>query len=151
MNDDCRRFLEEPEANRAHADQCHVCRVLFEELSRTASLERKSLIDEVDELPVAPWEGARYRPWSVLAAVTLTLAVATLIAFATSGSSLIAYIRSLFAPARIDVVNVGFSFSELISRAPAGFHVAVIVGFVAVNALLFFLLRRPTRGYDATK
>jgi hypothetical protein len=149
MNDDCRRFLEEPEANRAHADSCRVCRLLLDELGRSDAIDGVSLAGNVDELPVAPWEGARYRPWGGIAAVTLVLLAAAVAAFVLSDFSPVTDLRGLSL--RVDVVDVGFSFSELIRNAPAGFHVFVVIGFVAVNALLYFLLRRPTRGYDATK
>src|SRR5947207_14516805 len=72
MKDACQRYLEDPEANQGHLAECEECRALFDTLG--LAVDERPL--SVGHLPLAPWEGASFRPWPlVLGGVALLLAV----------------------------------------------------------------------------
>lgn len=155
----CQRWIDDPDANRAHLSGCEDCRKRASRLERLdrdlaatmpeASGSIAALV--ADRLPVAPWEGARHRAWALAGIV---LAAAFLIAAAGFFLVGIPPIEGFRETARglLRAREVGFvvtsSLGELLRNAPRAFHVAVAVAFVVVNALLLLLLRRGPRGYD---
>src|SRR2546428_6433279 len=83
MNDACRRYIEDPEANAAHLQQCASCRALFEELNTSISDPGV----QVRELPLAPWEGSGYRSWPLVIAGAAAVLIAALALCAAVGLS----------------------------------------------------------------
>lgn len=155
----CERYRSDPEAHAPHLEACEECRALTVELERVeAHVAELSLEPRADfhqeltsRLPLAPWEGARYRSWGLVVAVLATLAILTLGAFLAAGVSPIraagAVGSSLFPLA--SPWELATSFSALIAGAPTSFHITIGILFVVVNLVLVVLLRRPPKGYDA--
>ena len=144
MNDRCRRFLEDPEANPAHLAECPECRALFDQLNTPVA---DTSVD-VLALPLAPWEGASYRSWPLV----LTGAVAILvIAIALCAAVGISPLRALTiglnsgAAARASI----FAAADTIRNASTPWQVAFGALFLLVNTALVLLLRRAPRGIDA--
>ena len=144
MNDRCRRFLEDPEANSAHLAECAACRALFDQLN--APVADSSVV--VPALPLAPWEGASHRSWPLV----LTGAVAILaMAFALCAAVGISLLRALTiglnsgAAARASVLAA----ADAIRNASMLWQVAFGALFLLVNTALVLLLRRAPRGIDA--
>lgn len=161
MTGACKAYLADPEANASHLAGCESCRARDRDL---ATLDRNLEAERIDPeaslapaiagaLPVAPWEGASYRSWKLAAAVAVVLLAGAALLFTIAGiSPLSALGRFLDASIpRLDIGASARSVATLLREAPAGFHVAVGILFVAVNAILVNLLRRAPRGYDATR
>ena len=149
----CDDFLEDPEACRAHAEDCESCRRLQKDLDMLqGGLDAPMLDTGVEKLPLAPWEEAAHRPWRAVIAVGIALLTVASILFLVVGVSPITgfgkAVRSTISsvlPLRLLLVA-----GSRIREAPLQFQVAVGAGFVLVNFLLYFLLKRPARGYDAS-
>jgi predicted anti-sigma-YlaC factor YlaD len=144
MNDRCRRFLEDPEANTAHLAECAECRALFDQLNTPVA---DASVD-VPALPLAPWEGASHRSWPLV----LTGAVAILvIAIALCQSVGL----SPFQAARLAINSIIATRWSILNAAVTIRNASVFwqVGFGAlfllVNTALVLLLRRAPRGFDA--
>lgn len=143
MNDDCQRYLEDPESNAAHLDSCASCRAMDEELSSSAAHRPLS----VDALPLAPWEGASHRSWPlVLGGLAVLIALAAGL-FSLAGISPLTLLGQL--PSMDVIASIARGGSAFMHNAPTEWQIAIGAGFVAVNALLVFLLRRAPRGVDA--
>lgn len=161
MTEACKAYLDDPEANATHLAECESCRALnrdLETLDHNLEAERiepaESLAPAVsDALPVAPWEGAAYRSWKLVAVVAVLLVAGAWVFFTLAGVSPVAALQRVVQASvpRIDIAAAGRSVATLLREAPAGFHIAIGILFVAVNAILLFLLRRAPRGYDATR
>lgn len=151
----CRRWAEDPEGEREHLASCAECRREAEALE---ALERRLAAVAADpethatrELPVAPWEGAQHRAWGfvVLALLAVAAIVAGLFfALGISPFAAVAEIARTAAGSRKAVVLLTESLGNLLPAAPGRFNAGVALGFVAVNAVLYFMLRRGLRGYD---
>jgi hypothetical protein len=144
MNDGCQRYIEDPEANAAHLETCEACRELFSELDAPVS---GHLPISVDALPLASWEGASERAWPlvVIGAMLLTgIAGALFMMAGISPRVLFAQVPSLDVLA--SVIRGGGAF---VQNAPMGWQVAIGVGFLVINMILWALLRRAPRGIDA--
>jgi len=144
MNDRCRRFLEDPEANTAHLAECAACRALFDQLN--ASVADASV--DVPALPLAPWEGASYRSWSlVLTGAVAILVVAIALCAAVGMSPLRALTIGLNsgAAARASILAA----ADAIRNASLLWQVSFGALFILVNTALVLLLRRAPRGIDA--
>src|SRR5438132_10855223 len=83
MNDRCRRFLEDPEANTAHLAECAACRALFDQLNTPVA---EASVD-VPALPLAPWEGASHRSWPLVLTGALAILAIAIALWAAVGMS----------------------------------------------------------------
>lgn len=143
MNDVHAQFLENPEANMAHLDTCAECRAVFSQLD--APVDHKPVT--IQELPLAGWEGASHRAWGfiVASAVAVLALAATLSVIANVPPA-----RLLSATTSITEIRILIAtFSTGLRHAALGWQIAFGVAVIAVNSLLFLLLRRPPRGIDA--
>jgi hypothetical protein len=139
MNDACRRFAEDPEGNLAHLRECQACREIYASLD--SPIDSRPL--RVEELPMAPWEGADYRPWPLVIGGALALAS---IALGLCAAARISPLAAIEAGARLDWRGLIKLASEAVHPlGPIGFSAL----FVVVNTALILLLRRPPRGIDA--
>src|SRR5215470_6396266 len=75
MKDACQRYLEDPEANAGHLAECRECRALFDTLG--ISVDERPV--SVGTLPLAPWEGATYRAWPLVAGGVALIAIAVML------------------------------------------------------------------------
>jgi hypothetical protein len=140
----CQQYLEDPEAHAAHLDECEDCRALIDGLDADVPLPALT----VEELPLAPWEGAAHRSWGLvlsLALLVLAAAVGLCLAAGKSVSNAVESSVGSFDMLR-SVVRLAGDGAQ---HAPAGWQIAVLAGFVVVNVLLIALLRRAPRGIDA--
>ena len=155
----CDDYLANPAEGEQHLAGCERCRKVMEELDaldaelQSAGVVLKSpAIPEVASLPVAPWEGARERSWGAVLAAAVFVSLLSASGFLLLGISplegFLAALTSSFPGSGIP--RVLETISALLSRAPMRFHLLVLAGFVVVNVLFVLLLRRPTKGYDAT-
>lgn len=143
MTDVHAQFLENPEANAAHLDECAECRAVFSQLDVPVSHEPVTL----NELPLAAWEGASYRSWGFVAVCAGLLFGLAMTLSAIAGVS----------PLRVLTMSTSINdwrmllaaFSTGLRHAALGWQIVFGVAFIAVNSLLFVLLRRPPRGIDA--
>ena len=148
MNTDaCKRYLEDPESNGPHLDGCVECRTLF------ATLDAPVRHDpvRVDALPLAAWEGASHRAWSLVVGAALGVAALAIALFLVAGESPINQVKRAITaslPAEI-LISMLRMFGGAVRSAPAAWQIAIGVGFVAVNAVLYMLLRRAPKGIDA--
>ena len=140
----CQRYLEDPEAHEAHLSECAECREVFEQLD--AKVSHQSV--RVDALPLAPWEGAGFRSWPLVAGVALTVVAVAAAIFAAAGASPASVLGDAFRAA-FPSMDVVFSFLQLARGVVQTAPLVVIVLFVAVNAILVALLRRAPKGLDA--
>jgi hypothetical protein len=144
MNDRCRRFLEDPEANAGHLAECAECRALFDQLNTPIA----DVSVDLRALPLAPWEGASYRSWPlVLAGAVTVLVMAIALCAAVGISPLRAVMIGLdsSAAARASILGA----AEAIRNASMLWQVGFGALFLLVNTALVLLLRRAPRGIDA--
>jgi hypothetical protein len=141
----CQRYLEDPEANASHLAECADCRALDEALRASSVLGPPSAV--ASELPLAGWEGAAYRPWPLVAAGVIAVAVIAGLLFAATGTSPLQILRGKIPST--DVVASMFRLAGgAVQSAPVAWQVAIAISFVIVNGILFALLRRAPRGLD---
>ena len=137
MNPECQKYLEDPEANAAHLDECESCRTLADTLAADTSsvLDPRSSV----ELPLAAWEGASYRAWLLVVGALVVVGLIALLLFVVTGTS----------PASLaaNVPSVGVIVTTLQHFGAAAPGVIAVL-FVLVNALFIALLRRAPRGID---
>lgn len=138
MTDRCQQYLEDPEGHAAHLAECVDCRRVAEGLAQNLDARIR-----VDDLPLAPWEGASYRSWPlVLGAVLAVIAVAASF-FAVAGTS----------PLKVASADVLMSLMRpltggAIQNAPTSWQIWIGISFLVVNALFIVLLRRAPKGID---
>jgi hypothetical protein len=145
IDQDCRDYLENPDANATHLESCAQCRALFGQTSEDVAARGVSL----EGLPLAPWEGAAHRAWPlVLLAAAAIIAIAIVLSIAAG----IPPIRGAFSnmPSIEATTHALVLASEAVHNAPTGWHIAIGAAFVIVNSLLFLLLRRAPRGIDVS-
>ena len=131
----CEDYLEDPEGNASHLATCSICAALDEEVE----VRHQPL--SVDALPLAPWEGARYRTWPLVGAGLLAVfTLAIVLSAAAEVSPLTAVTSSMPS------VKALLTFFQLTGRAMGAPVVAVL--FVVINTVLFLLLRRAPKGAD---
>lgn len=135
----CEEYLNDPEANAAHLESCEICRAIEEDLGDPIPVEPRQL--NLDALPLAPWEGASYRTWPLVAASLVATFTLLIVLSAAADISPVAAMSS-----SLPSVQVLLTFLQLTGRAIGGPLVAVL--FVVINALLFLLLRRAPKGVD---
>jgi len=142
----CDEYLENPDANAAHLETCESCRALAAlalELDQEIEVQPRPL--SLDALPLAPWEGASHRTWPLVAmGFAATLILAIVLFFAAGVSSLTGIANAVFSA--IPPVQPVVRALQLTGRA-IGLPVIAVL-FIAINSILFFLLRRAPRGID---
>ena len=144
MNDACQRYLENPEANPEHAKECASCRAVFDALG----LEIQASPIAIDDLPLAPWEGAKHRPWGLVAAAAISVIALSVVFFIVAGTSPLSVLSSEMS--RLEMMREIFRLgSTAVRTAPLTWQVTIGVLFVVVNTILVLLLRRAPRGIDA--
>ena len=135
----CDEYLQDPEANAAHLESCAECRALEEELALPVEIEHRPL--NVDALPMASWEGASHRTWPLVAAgLVASLTLAIVLSAAADVSPVDAVTSSLPS------VEALLTFLQLTGRSIGAPLVGLL--FVAINTILFLLLRRSPKGVD---
>ncbi len=137
------QFMEDPEANASHLEQCAECRAMFAQLDAPVPHQPVAMSD----LPLAAWEGASYRSWGFIAVTSLLLLGLAVTLTAIAGVS---PLRILTLSTSINDWRILLAaFSNGLRHAALGWQIVFGVAFIAVNSLLFVLLRRPPRGIDA--
>lgn len=147
MNDDaCQRYLEDPEGNAGHLRDCAECRNIAELLD--LEVEAEPIAMNVDELPLAGWEGASHRPWPLVLAGAVAVVVLAGVLFAVAGTSPLGVMSTEMS--RLEMLrNILRLTSAAVQNAPTTWQVTIGVLFVVVNTILVLLLRRAPRGIDA--
>lgn len=145
----CDDYFEDPEKNASHLATCQTCRAVEQELGAPIEVHARAI--DVDQLPLAAWEGASHRTWPLVAAgaaSVLILAVALFLAAGTPPLRGIA--RALTANlASFEAASKFFQhFGNGLQSAPMLVHVTIAVLFVVINTILFLLLRRAPKGID---
>lgn len=135
----CEDYLEDPEANAAHAESCEVCRAITEDLDAEVDVARRPL--RLEELPLAPWEGASHRTWPLVAAALAAMVTLAIVLIAAAGIS-----PAAVAASSIPSIEALVKFLQLTGQALGAPVIALL--FVAINTVLFLLLRRSPRGLD---
>ena len=136
MNEDCRRYAEDPEGNIAHLRACETCGAMY------GKVETKPV--NIDSLPLAAWEGAGYRSWPLVIGGTLAVLAVALGLCAAAGLSPIA---ALAIGLRYEGTRAAIAMIDQKLR-PLGPLVFATL-FIVVNSILVLLLRRAPRGIDA--
>lgn len=141
-SEDCRRYHEDPEANAAHLATCAECRAVDEQLR--APVNNRKL--RIETLPLAPWEGASFRSWPLVAGGALAVIAIAAAFFAAAGASPLLVLEALrnAVPSGQIVQSFVQLGSGIVRHAP----VAILLAFLVVNAILFALLRRAPKGID---
>lgn len=144
----CETYLQDPEANAAHLAECPKCRLMI----RGLELEPEVRPQPMPRLPVAPWEGASYRPWGLVGIAGAILLLASFALFLVAGVSPWEGFAATFGglAGRLELLSRASTIAEALQAAPKAFHLCVLTGFVVVNILFVMLLRRPPKGYDVT-
>ena len=135
----CDEYLQDPDANAAHLESCANCRALEEELGLHVDVQHRPL--RVDALPLASWEGASHRTWPLVGAGLVAALTLAIVLSAYAGISPITVVSS-----SMPSLEAMLTFLQLTGRAIGGPLVAVL--FVAINTILFLLLRRAPKGVD---
>jgi hypothetical protein len=143
MSDAHQQFLENPEANMAHLDTCAECRAVFSELEAPVNHSPVAM----KELPLATWEGASHRAWGFIAVSTILLFIlaAALMVIAKVPPARLLTAATSLAELRLMLT----AFSNGLRHAALVWQIVFVLAVIAVNSLLFVLLRRPPRGIDA--
>lgn len=145
----CEDYLNDPEANAAHAETCAACRAMTEELDSEIEIQARPM--SLDALPLAPWEGASHRTWPLVAAGAAAVAILAAVLFLAAGISPLRGITRAVTSA-VPSLDLMVSLSELaggaLHQAPVAWHIAIGVSFLAINTILFLLLRRSPKGID---
>lgn len=151
----CERYFEDPEAHEAHLEGCAECAAFFGELDQAEHavvVPARPVAVDPEALPLAPWESAQHRSWPLVLGVLLAIVSAVSALFLIAGES---PLRGSFrtVAAQVPPVTVLADFFHLTGKAmpnaPTAWLVVIGISFVAVNAILFVLLRRAPRGLDA--
>jgi hypothetical protein len=135
----CEDYLQDPDANAAHLESCATCRAIDAELADEIAVKHRPL--DVDALPLAPWEGASHRTWPLVAAGFVAAVTLAIVLSAYAGISPVVAVTS-----QMPSVEALLTFLQLTGSAIGGPLVAVL--FVAINTILFLLLRRSPKGVD---
>ena len=144
MKDACQRYLEDPEANPGHLAECEQCRALFDTLG--LSVEERPV--SVGALPLAPWEGATYRAWPLVAAGALLLFVVAIAVCFWAGVPPLRIVESSLIKIADWYGFVGGAAGAL-REASIVWQIGFGLLFITVNTALVLLLRRAPRGIDA--
>jgi hypothetical protein len=148
----CDEYFEDPEKNAAHLESCAECRALAKAMSGELDdpIEVQPRPMRVDALPLAPWEGARHRTWPLVAAGAASVLILAIVLFLAAGTPPLRGIaRAVASSFSLEAATRFFQyFGSGLHGAPAIIHVTIAVLFVAINTILFLLLRRAPKGLD---
>ena len=139
-SEQCTRYLEDPDANAAHLADCDECRAMHDELAGQVAAHPI----RIDALPLAPWEGATYRSWPLVLGASLAVIAIAAALFAAAGASPLVAVGEAVREA---VPSAGLMIGVLRMMGGAA-PIAIVISFLAVNAILFALLRRAPKGID---
>jgi hypothetical protein len=139
----CEDYLQDPEEYAAHVESCETCRALIEELDDAIDVQHRPV--SLDALPLAPWEGASHRTWPLVTAGLAAVLILAIALFFMSGVSSMSGIASAVMSA-IPPVQPVVRVLQLTGHAIGVPVIAVL--FVAINSILFLLLRRSPKGID---
>jgi len=139
----CEEYLQDPEAHADHVVSCDACRALGEELDDAIDVRHLPL--SLDALPLAPWEGASHRTWPLVAAGFASVFILAVVLLYAAGVTSLSGIANAMISAMPPVQPVVRAL-QLTGRAIGG--PVVLVLFLAINTILFLLLRRAPRGID---
>lgn len=143
MSDAHTEFLQDPEAHASHLAGCAECRALLAQLDAAIAAEPLS----GDRMPLAPWEGAAYKSWGFVAAVSIVVAA---IAIALCHAAGLSPIHAVAEDVSIMQWRSAIGLlTGALQRTSLGWQIVFGAAFVVVNTLLVLLLRRPPRGIDA--
>lgn len=145
----CDDYLEDPEANAAHAESCAACRAITDELSDEVVAAPRPIA--LDALPMASWEGASHRTWPLVAAGVASMMILAVVLFLAAGISPlngIARAVTSAVPSLDLMVNLSHLAGGALHKAPMAWHVAIALSFLTINTILFLLLRRSPKGID---
>jgi hypothetical protein len=158
MTDDrCEAYRRDPAADPAHLETCAACAAMLDDLEPLAGRLRESIdappVAErlARELPLAPWEGGRFRSWRLVGVVAAVLLAVSLLLFVFVGISPLDRISTAAADAAAAaraLPTAAVAIAKLLAHAPANFKILLAVAFAAVTLLLIALLRRSPRGFD---
>jgi hypothetical protein len=144
----CEDYLQDPEANAAHLASCAACRAvaeaLVEELSAPLA-DAPARPIALDALPLAPWEGASHRTWPLVAAGVAAMLILATVLFVAAGVSSIGGVANAMV-SEVPPVEGLLKFFMHTGTALGAPIVAVL--FIAINTILFLLLRRAPKGFD---
>jgi hypothetical protein len=140
--DSCLRYLEDPEANAGHLADCAECRALF----GGEDVPTKPL--SLDELPLAPWEGASHRAWPLVIGGAVVAMIAAAVLCVIAHMTPLQLLESSFKSIQSMRAFV-FTSADALREASRGAQIAFVAAFIVVNAVLVALLRRSPRGIDA--
>lgn len=153
---ECDAFLDDPARHAGHPDSCEPCRVLSRDLERIDAVLGDGGMNSisgsgltVEQLPLAAWEGADNRAWTLVVLSGALLLFGAAVFFMLSGMSPLrgfAEAASQMVFPRVNVVALGAAWARTLGRAPAGIHLILGLCFIAVNVLLVYLLRRQPKG-----
>jgi hypothetical protein len=157
MTPTCEDYFEDPEKHAAHLETCALCRALEEgmtdELPVPADVPRRPVAAamSLDALPMASWEGASHRTWPLVAAGAASVLILAIVLFIAAGTPPLRGIARALTSG-LTSFEAASKFIQLFGNglhsAPAMVHVLVAVLFVAINTILFLLLRRAPKGID---
>jgi len=145
----CEEYLQDPDANAAHLESCAECRAIASELDELIPVEPRPIV--LDALPMASWEGASHRTWPLVAAGAAAVLILAVILFLAAGISPlngIARAVTSSVPSLDLMVNLSQLAGGALHKAPVAWHVAIALSFLAINTILFLLLRRSPKGID---
>jgi len=145
-DNDCQRYLEDPEANAAHLRTCVKCNAEAIALAEKADVAPPSI--DLDALPLAAWEGSAHRAWPLVLGTAAVVAIVALALLDAAGMSPLHVVEGSLASMEAMRTLLNRAASSLRS-ASLGAQVAFGVAFVIVNGVLIALLRRAPRGIDA--
>ena len=140
----CDDYLQDPEANAAHVESCAACRAIADELAAPIEAPAARPI-ALDALPLAPWEGASHRTWPLVAAGLAAVLVLTVLLFIAAGITSVPGAAQAIV-SEVPPVQGLLKLFRHTGSALGGPAVAVL--FVAINTILFLLLRRSPKGID---
>ncbi|HXI11499.1 MAG TPA: hypothetical protein VNM92_02500 [Thermoanaerobaculia bacterium] len=151
--DQCQKFLEDPEAESDHLSSCRHCAALADALGSSETGREAIPVIETGTFPVAPWEGAHHRSWSLVATAATAIAISAALFFLVSGISPMVgasrILESAWMPSSLPL-QLARHLGSAVHGAPLSFHVTLACCFVVVNVLLAFLLKRAPKGINAS-
>jgi hypothetical protein len=146
MNDECQRYLEDPEANPAHLQTCAKCNAEAMALAENADVAPPSI--DLNALPLAPWEGSQHRAWPLVLGTTAVVAIVALALLDAAGMSPLHVVEGSLTSMEVLRTQLNRAAASLRSASLAT-QIAFGAAFLIVNGLLVALLRRAPRGIDA--
>ena len=155
----CDEFLDDPTAHQEHLRSCNSCRELVVELDKIDRVLQGSIVEPSfhslsgQALPLASWEGARYRSWPLIFFVLSALLGAAILLYGSAGVSPATGFRNVVTGDLLPLDTLIGALRHVgsgLQQAPLPFHFLVGGLFLLVNTLFYLLLRRAPKGVDVT-